>query len=75
MKITVVGVFTGVSKKSNKPYQMLQCMEARELDGLRGCMAVSYFCTEEVAKKVELGKMYEANGAFGSKTISDVKAV
>lgn len=75
MKVTVVGVFTGVSKKSNKPYHMLHCMEARELSGLRGCVVNQYFCTYDVAHKVVVGKMYELGAEFGSKTVTSCKAV
>ena len=75
MKVTVVGVFSGVSKKSNKPYYLLHCMEARSVAGLNGCLAQQYFCDENVAKSVQVGKMYELGAEFGSKTVTQCKAV
>lgn len=75
MKVTVVGVFSGVSKKSNKPYFLLHCMEAKQVQGLNGCLAQQYFCDENVAKGVQIGKMYDLGAEFGSKTVTSFKAV
>lgn len=75
MKVTVVGVFSGVSKKSNKPYYLVHYTEARDLAGMRGCIASSAFCTKEVADSLEIGSMYELSGEFGSNTVSCAEKV
>lgn len=75
MKVSVVGVYCGKSKKSGKPYYLVHYNEARELNGLRGCLATSAFCTKEVADSLEIGSMYELSGEFGSNTVSTAKKV
>lgn len=75
MKVTVVGVFSGKSKKSNKPYYLVHYTEARDLTGMRGCIATSAFCTKEVADSLEIGSMYELSGEFGSNTVSSAEKV
>lgn len=75
MKVTVVGVFSGISKKSNNPYYLLHCTEAKSVQGLIGCLAQQFFCDENVAKGVQVGKMYELGAEFGSKTVTSFKAV
>lgn len=75
MLFKVTGIYKGTSKAGN-PFNVLHVVELeRRFPGMTGEPVGTYYCTNEVAAMVEVGKTYDLSTEFGTKNVNAARLV